>query len=274
MRIGFVTCVELGRKVVQEVLSAGYQLDVLITLSDNLSRSKSGRVYLGDLSSEYNIPLVKVRHVNDAAQIVRDMGIDWLFIVGWSQIAGRDLLDSPTKGTLGMHPTLLPEGRGRASIPWAIIKGLDVTGVSLFKLDEGVDTGPILSQQVIGIDAQETASSLYEKAVAAHVELALNAWPKLLSDTVVAKVQDDERATIWPGRKPEDGALNEGMTVTKVDRLVRATTRPYPGAFLDLPDQQRLRIWSGHPGQPADGDLALHFRDGQYSATEYQIEDL
>lgn len=272
MKIGFATCVQLGYKVIDAVLQSGHSLDMLITLEDDLSRSKSGRVYLDDIAAAHEIPLEKVKHINDASTTVRDAKLDWLFIVGWSQIAGPTLLASPSRGALGMHPTLLPEGRGRASIPWAIIKGLDETGVTLFQLDEGVDTGPILDQVRIPLGDDETASSLYAKASDAHVELALRVWPRLLADQIVATPQDPAAGSVWPGRKPSDGAIDQSMSVHDVDRLVRATTRPYPGAFFDQRDGSRVRIWQGRIGTAGPGEMELTFGDGSYAATEFSIE--
>ena len=143
MKFGFVTCVELGLSCMEEIYAAGGELDLAITLHDDRAINKSGRVYLDDFCGARGIDLVKVRHINDseAIEAIRSREIDWLFIIGWSQIAGPQVLAAPTHGVHGIHPTLLPEGRGRAPIPWAILKGLKETGVTLFKLDEGVDTG-------------------------------------------------------------------------------------------------------------------------------------
>ena len=146
MKIAFTTCVQLGRSCIEEILRIGGKLDLLITLKDDRARAKSGRIYLDDIAQKENIPLLKIGNINEPCvlEALAAHGIDWLFIIGWSQIAGPDLLAAPKCGCIGMHPTLLPLGRGRAAIPWAILKGLPQTGVTMFKLDAGVDTGPIL----------------------------------------------------------------------------------------------------------------------------------
>ena len=133
------------------IYAVGGKLDLAVTLPDHQARAKSGRIYLDRFCEDHAIPLVKSRNVNDEAVVeaVKAAEIDWLFIIGWSQIAREPILSAPRMGALGIHPTLLPEGRGRAPIPWAILKGLPRTGVSLFKLDQGVDTGPILDQAVV-----------------------------------------------------------------------------------------------------------------------------
>lgn len=137
-KVAFATCVQLGYSCIEEIIRIGGNFDLLITLPDNYDRNKSGRVYLDEIADRTNTDLLKVRSINDDL-VLRTMNarkIDWLFIVGWSQVAKREVLQATRMGCIGMHPTLLPEGRGRASIPWAILKGLSRTGVTMFKLDE------------------------------------------------------------------------------------------------------------------------------------------
>lgn len=277
MKFGFVTCVQLGLACMEEIYAVGGHLNMAVSLRDGLSPNKSGRVYLDSFCSEHQIPLLKTHHINDTEVVerVKAADIDWLFIIGWSQIAGSELLSAPKRGVLGVHPTLLPEGRGRASIPWAIIKGLDRTGVTLFKLDDGVDTGPVLAQEVLPIDQREDAGSLYSKVTQAHRSLLRRVWTDLENDRIEPTPQEETRATIWPGRSPKDGEITPEMSVDHVDSLVRATTHPYPGAFFEHQEHGRIRIWAGHAEQDqtcwTDG-LRFALRDGYYIAIDYDIE--
>ncbi|GAB5534170.1 MAG: methionyl-tRNA formyltransferase [Rubricoccaceae bacterium] len=272
MRFGFVTCVQLGLSCMEEIYAVGGHLDLVITLPDSAARTKSGRVYVDSFCETHGIDLVKSPNVNDAAVLdaIRAHEIDWLFIIGWSQIARREVLNAPQRGVLGMHPTLLPIGRGRAAIPWTILLGLEESGVTLFKLDEGVDTGPIVSQARISVDPRETATTLYKKVNQAHRTLIQDTWPRLASDQVDLRIQDDSLATVWAGRRPEDGAISPEMSAEEVDRLVRAVTHPYPGAFVDL-DGERLRIWRGEPKAIEDGrDIPV--ASGVYTALDSASE--
>lgn len=249
MKIAFTTCVQLGRSCIEKILAMGGKLDLLITLKDDRAKQKSGRIYLDDLAKTYHIPLLKVDNVNDPAclQTLRDMGIDWLFIIGWSQIARPELLSVPTKGCIGMHPTLLPKGRGRAAIPWAILKGLEKTGVSMFRMDAGVDTGDLLGQVEIPLSEYITASELYRLVDEAHITLLEKYWSDIVSDTILAQPQDHSQATEWPGRRPEDGELFSSMTMVEADRMVRAVTHPYPGAFF-YRGGKKIIVWSAATG--------------------------
>lgn len=271
MKIAFATCVQLGRSCIEEALRIGGHFDLFITLKDEQARQKSGRIYLDDLAERENTPLLKIRHINDAETLeaLRKYEIDWLFIIGWSQIAGEELLNTPTRGCIGMHPTLLPMGRGRAAIPWAILKGLTETGVSMFKLDTGVDTGDIIAQGRIPMDENMTATELYDRVDRMHVELMGRYWNDIVSDKVVLTKQDHSKATEWPGRKPEDGEIFPDMTMEQADRMVRAVTHPYPGAFY-RENGKMLRIWSAKVS-PVSGRIAL--KDGYLEPLVFESED-
>lgn len=276
MRVGFVTCVQLGLHCLESVAARGGRFQLAITLPDDTAQSKSGRVTLDDFCHRTATPLLKVRNINDESVIasIRAHALDWLLIIGWSQIARAPVLGAARLGTLGMHPTLLPKGRGRAAIPWAILKGLTETGVTLFALDDGVDSGPIVAQQRVVIAHDETATTLYEKVSAAHVDLLWNAWDGLQGGKLPFTPQDHSQATVWPGRKPDDGRIAADSTLADAERLVRAVTHPYPGAFFET-DAGRVRIWRAtadpRPNHPStlgfdvesgrirlmDGDLRL-----------------
>lgn len=274
MRIGFITCVRLGESCLEELASHGANLVYLGTIRDEIAQNKSGRIYLDSFAAEHQIPLHKFRNLNDADSVeaIRAADLDWLYVIGWSQMARAEVLSVPRHGVLGIHPTLLPEGRGRASIPWTIIKGLPQTGVTMFKLDEGMDTGPVLGQVVIPVAGDETSTSLYEKVVAAHRVLIRETYPGIATGTITAVPQDESRATEWPARKPSDGHLEPLlMTSADVDRTVRALTRPYPGAFVRLDDGQVIRIWEGTVDPSVEGH-GLETGDGTYIVTRYDLE--
>jgi methionyl-tRNA formyltransferase len=279
MRVGFITCVQLGLSCMEAIYEAGGGLVFAGSLLDSQAAAKSGRVYLDQFCNRHGVPLVKFRNVNDADAVaaIRAAALDWLVIIGWSQIARDEVLAASRHGVLGIHPTLLPLGRGRAAIPWAILLGLESTGVTMFKLDGGVDTGPIVAQVRVSVGARETATSLYERINAAHRTLILKNWADVMAGGLRLTAQDSSLATTWPGRTPEQGRLTESMSVVEADRLVRAVTRPYPGAFIDR-DGRRMRIWSAEPVagrgmESADGPPIV-FADGVLRVTEMQWESI
>src|SRR5690606_9799351 len=129
MRVGFVTCVQLGLSCMEAIYEAGGELIFAGSLLDTQAPNKSGRAFLDEFCSLRDIPLMKFRNINapDALAAIRSAELDWLMIIGWSQIAGERILALPRCGVLGMHPSLLPMGRGRAAVPWAILLDLPET---------------------------------------------------------------------------------------------------------------------------------------------------
>lgn len=268
-KIAFATCVQLGLSCVEEIYKIGGNLDLLITLNDDIAQNKSGRIYLDKFSDKTEI--LKIKNINDKEVIdkLREKEIDWLFIIGWSQIAKEELLNTPQNGCIGMHPTLLPQGRGRAAIPWAIIKGLDKTGVTLFKLDQGVDTGEIIAQETVLLNESTTATDLYEKIDELHVKLISNHWENIINDKIILEIQDESLATIWEGRKPEDGLIKSEFSVRETDALVRAVTKPYPGAFY-FKDGKKYVVWSADFSKE-NGDFKLN--DGYLILKDFEVFD-
>lgn len=269
-KIAFATCVQLGLSCIEEIYRIGGNLDLLITLKDEKAKNKSGRVYLDDVAIKHNVPLLKINNINDKEVLdaLREQQIDWLFIIGWSQIAKKEVLETPTYGCIGMHPTLLPIGRGRAAIPWAIIKGLDKTGVTMFKLDEGVDTGDIIGQGVIDLDMNMTATELYKKVDSMHITLIAKYWNDIVRNNITLTKQNEALATEWPGRRPEDGEILVSMTMNEADKLVRAVTYPYPGAFYN-DGEKKIRIWSAETNV---NEGVIKLSDGYLIPIDFEIE--
>lgn len=265
-----MTCVQLGLSCMEAIYAAGGHLDLVITLPDHKARKKSGRIYLDEFCAKNDVPLLKVGHINDVevAEQVKRCKIDWLFIIGWSQIAGPEVLAAPRKGAAGIHPTLLPEGRGRAAIPWAILKQLSKTGVTMFKLAEGVDTGDIIAQNEISLPHDADAGWLYHRVNKLHIELMRQTLPQIASGRVILRPQDESRATYWEGRKPEDGRIDLQGSVIDAERLVRAVTKPYPGAFLEH-DGVRTTVWRARVAPENSGGLCVKFHDGFLECVEY-----
>tara|TARA_B100000035_G_scaffold292627_1_gene281420 strand:+ start:633 stop:1487 length:855 start_codon:yes stop_codon:yes gene_type:complete len=273
IKFGFVTSVKLGLSCMEEIYRNNGKLEIAISLNDDLQTNNSGRVYIDNFCEEKNIKLLKCQHINDdeCIDLIKSSGIDWLFIIGWSQIASNKVLEAPKKGAIGMHPTLLPVGRGRASIPWAIIHKEKYTGVTMFKLDEGVDTGLIIAQEKIKMKNNIDAGYLYEQVNKAHISLMENAYPKLVKDNFKGKKQDESLATYWPGRKPEDGEIDVNGSVQDAEVLIRAVTKPYPGAFYWTKEGKKRIVWSSEVVKNTnDSGKYLEFNDGILKLIEFE----
>lgn len=274
MKFGFVTCVKLGLSCIEEIYKSGLTLDIAITLYDEKAVNKSGRIFLDKICAKHDIKLLKINNINDqiAIDFIKNNSIDWLFIIGWSQIAKNNILNSSKFGVIGAHPTLLPLGRGRAAIPWTILKGINKTGVSFFKLDEGVDTGDIIHQEIISVEKNEDAETLYEKVNHAHINGISKVIEILKCEKFNFIKQDHSISNYWPSREAKDGEINIKKSIFIAEKLIRATTKPYPGAFI-IRKNKKIIIWKAKIVDRfvyGENNKYLFFKDGILLLEEYE----
>jgi methionyl-tRNA formyltransferase len=154
---------------------------------------------------------------------------DVLAVVAYGEILPKAILDLPTTAPVNMHFSLLPELRGAAPVQRAILEGLTATGVTTIRMDEGMDTGPILLQAEEPIDPEDDAGSLGSRLAAVGARLLVDTLDRLEAGLVVPRPQDDELATYAPKLKPEDEVIDWSEPAEAVVRRVRALS-PSPGA--------------------------------------------
>ncbi len=240
--------VQASHACLEALCEMGLRPEFAITY-DRSRRNAAGYMDFGQLASKHQIDLVRTHDLNDP-EIVRLVALAepvLVFVIGWSQLVGKELLAVPQHGCVGIHPTRLPEGRGRAPIPWTILKDLKTTASTMFFLGEGVDDGPIIGQVGFRVDPREDAGTLYAKHLDAHVNLIRRYATVLLEGDAFRTPQAHGRATVWPKRTPEDGLIDWTQPAVEVDRLIRAVTRPYPGAFTE-----GMRVWKAEIGPNFD----------------------
>lgn len=165
-----------------------------------------------------------------------------LFVVaGWYHMVPKSLREIAP--AIGLHASLLPDYSGGAPLVWAMINGETRTGITLFKMDDGVDSGPIIGQAEVRILPVDTISTLYERIEQHGLRLLRDALPKLADGTAEFVLQDESKRRIFPQRSPKDGRIDWTQDAVSIDRFIRAQTRPYPGAYTTL-DGESLTIWS------------------------------
>jgi methionyl-tRNA formyltransferase len=162
---------------------------------------------------------------------------DLIVVAAFGQILRPDVLDLPRYGCINVHGSLLPRGRGAAPIQASILAGDQETGITIMKMDPGVDTGPILSQRILPIAPDETSGTLFTKMAPLGAELLLETLPRYLSGELVPQPQPGLGATYAPMLKKEDGLLDFAQSAIALERRVRAMS-PWPGAFFE---------WQGTP---------------------------
>lgn len=143
----------------------------------------------------------------------------------------------------GLHASLLPDYSGGAPLVWAMINGESKTGITLFQMTDGVDSGPIAAQAEEPIKDNDTIATLYSRIEDRGLELLHNALPAMADGTLLLLPQDESRRRCVPQRSPEDGKIDWNNEAAAIDRFIRAQTRPYPGAFSTL-NGKPITIWS------------------------------
>jgi methionyl-tRNA formyltransferase len=201
------------------------------------------------------LPVLQPERVRDgalAAQL-RALEPDLLAVAAYGRILGRDLLELAPFGAVNVHASLLPRWRGAAPIQWAIAEGDEWTGVTIMRMEEGLDTGPILLQRATPIGPEETAAELGERLAALGGAALAEALPLLEAGELAPVRQDESRHTRAPPIEKEQGRLDFRLAADRLARRVRAFT-PWPGAFTTL-GGKRLRICAAR-ALPAGASLA------------------
>ncbi|MEW6382242.1 MAG: methionyl-tRNA formyltransferase [bacterium] len=244
MRIGWIGFHIEGKPALQSLLEQGVRIEAVITLRPELAARKSGAIDFTSLCQHHRVPLYEVANINDEASIklLRELALDLAFVIGWSQIVHAEARNSVKIGMIGAHASFLPHNRGSAPINWALIKGEKQTGNSLIWLAENVDEGELIDQAVIPITPYDTCASLYQRVAESNREMILRILPKLLAGERPGIPQPHSEEAILPRRHPNDGLIDWTRESSEVYNLVRALTKPYPGAFSWL-DGKRWLLW-------------------------------
>lgn len=192
----------------------------------------------------------------DGHDLLRMLRPDLVVVAGWRQIIPKEILEIPRLGTVGFHPTMLPQGRGPAPIINTILLGWEHSGVTLYYLDEGTDTGDIIAQEEFDVGPDDYAMDVYNKVITAGKLLAQKYIPLILKEKAPRCPQDESLATVLPKRTLVDNEIKLYKDITgyihadteMAYRKIRAFSEPYLGAHVCLMDNvikkiKKLRIW-------------------------------
>ena len=183
---------------------------------------------------ENHIPVLEPKKLRKEPEIIeklRDSHPDLIIVAAYGQILPAVVLEIPRFGCINVHASLLPRWRGASPIQAAILHGDIESGVTIMKMDPGMDTGPILKQNAISLELAETEESLSEKLSILGRDLLMEVLPDYLEGKLTSKPQDDEEATYTSLIKKEDGKLDLNQPVEILERKIRALN-PWPGTFF------------------------------------------
>ncbi|MGQ0376485.1 MAG: methionyl-tRNA formyltransferase [Nitrososphaerota archaeon] len=245
MNIAYISGVKYGHEFLNAIINAEWKISAVFSYDDSKRHLYSDFASFDDITEKHGIKHIKVKNINDLDNVkfLEQIKPDVILVMGWSQLLKLDILKIPKIGVIGSHPTELPKFRGRAPIPWSIIKGLKESALTFFYMCEGIDDGDILDQQKFEINEEDDAESIYEKIINIGKRMLLINL-ELLEKGEAKKIKQDPAKFIeyWPKRTPEDGKIEWAKNGKDIHRLIRATTRPYPGAFCFFKNNL-IKIW-------------------------------
>jgi len=243
MKIVFIGCVQFSLSMLQQLLKIT-EAQVIGIVTREQSSFNSDFVSLAPLANQYNIPVFFAQ--KNEQDSLRDwivaMEPDIIYCFGWSYLLRSDIIDIPEKGIIGYHPAELPKNRGRHPIIWPLVLGLGQTASTFFYITEDADSGKIIDQKIVAIDSNENARTLYNKLENVAKAQLKDFTLKIITGTLISFPQDESQSNHWRKRSKEDGKIDWRMSAKAIDGLVRALSKPYPGAHC-LFDDKEVKIW-------------------------------
>jgi len=290
MSIIFIGTPEFAVPSLRRLAGSGYRISAVVTQPDRRAgRGRSTRASpVKKAALELGIEVLQPATLRDKGEIERIAALhpEVMAAVAYGQILRPDVLAIAPRGVVNVHPSLLPRYRGASPIQSAILSGDDVTGVTIMLMDARMDSGPVLAQQKVAIETNDTGGTLSARLADVGAQLlsdALRAW---LDGDVQAQAQDESKATVTRLLSKDDGRIDWSESAVQISRQVRAFD-PWPGSYTTLRGE-KLIIWRGLPvedgqssnpgelleltGQPTNPRIAVATGDGMLELLDVQRE--
>ena len=251
MRIVFCGTAEFAVPSLRAVAGA-HEVAAVVTQPDRPgSRGRPAPRPVGDAAAALALPVLRPERIRapEAVESILELRPAVLVVAAYGQIIPASLLDGPLHGGVNVHGSLLPRWRGAAPVAAAILAGDATTGVSIMRMDPGLDTGPVYLTRVVAIGTTETSPQLTERLAALGADALLETLAAIADGSAEAVAQDEQLATLAPRLRREDGVVDWTGAADAVDRRVRAL-QPWPGVTAPLAGLE-VRILEG---AAVDGD--------------------
>lgn len=290
MKIVFMGTPDFAAGILKALCGAGYAVVLCVTQPDRPVGRKR-EIKPGPVKEEaerLGIPVYQPARVRNAAAVetIRNYAPDLIVVAAFGQIISKELLDLPKYGCLNVHASLLPAYRGASPIQHAILDGCAETGVTIMRMNEGLDTGDIISQRKVKILPDMTAGALFERLGKTGAALLIDTIPSVEDGTAVYTPQPEKSTTAYAGLiKKEMGRIDWNKSASFIERQIRAMN-PWPTAYTTL-DGRTLKIWKAEiislenephlqaePGDmtvPAGGYIAVKAGTGWLALLEVQL---
>mgnify|MGYP001376587147 CR=1 FL=1 len=254
MRIVFIGAVRFSETHLKNLIAM--KADVVGVCTLKKSSFNADHVDLTELCQKNDIPVSYTPDINseESTSIIRSYAPDILFCFGWSRLIKEQLLSSTPLGVVGFHPSMLPANRGRHPLTWTLVLGLKESASTFFFMDEGADSGDILSQQRFPILDSDDAGILYKRMTQTALKQIEEFVPILARRSYKRIPQDHSKANYWRKRGRLDGQIDWRMPAQSIHNLVRGLTKPYVGAHF-IYDGNDVKVWQSEPVQEAKNNI-------------------
>lgn len=260
MRVVFAGTPEAAVPSLRALLASRHEVVGVLTRAD--ARAGRGRTLrpspVREVAAEAGLPVLTPTSLRDEEAVaqLRDWAPDACPVVAYGLLVPRDLLELPEHGWINLHFSLLPAWRGAAPVQHAIRAGDDVTGAVTFRIDEGLDTGPVLGRLTETVRPQDTSGALLDRLAVSGAELLVATLDGLEDGVLVPEPQPADGASLAPKIEVDDARVDWSRPAFAVDRLVRSCT-PAPGAWTTWRGE-RFKLGAVRPcgAEASEADLA------------------
>lgn len=259
MNIIFMGTPDFAVGALEAILAAGHNVQLVVTQPDKAQgRSKELKPPAVKVCAmEHNLPVFQPEKIKkeEAVSVLKQYEADLYVVAAFGQILSREILDLPKFGCVNIHASLLPKYRGAAPIQWAVIDGVEKTGITIQQMNEGVDTGDILLQKEYILAEDETGASLFDRLCGLGAEAIVEAISKMEEGSIVPVKQNEEEATHAKMLTKAMGEMDFGREAVVLERLVRGLNS-WPSAYTYYKGKT-MKIWRAKVVPNETGDATI-----------------
>jgi len=242
-----------GIDICKFLIENNINIDYIVTIDEkkSIKCKASGWIDYSEFAKNYSIPIYYCKKYSlknkDDLSFFQKEKFDILLLGGWQRLLPKNILDTLNYGALGQHGSseLLPRGRGRSPINWSIIMNRKRLVWNIFFITPGIDDGDIIDYRIIDINDFDTCNTIYKKISIIIKHMYLENIPKIFQNNIKLVPQKGQ-VTFYNKRTPSDGIIDWTKSINDIYNLVRAVTKPYPGAFT-YNGFDKIFIWKAQP---------------------------
>lgn len=286
MKVIFMGTPDFAVETLESIIEAGHEISCVVTQPDKPKGRGKAMQYppVKECALAHGLEVWQPVRIKEEAAMEKLFGYeaDVIVVVAFGQILPKKILDWPRFGCINVHASLLPKYRGAAPIQWAVIDGEEQSGVTIMKMDAGIDTGDMIAKTVITLDKDETGGTLFHKLAKEGAKLCVETLDAIENGTAAYEKQDDSQSSHAKMLTKQLGNIDWSQGAVQIERLIRGLN-PWPSAFSYI-GGKTMKIWKARVGKTVAGaeigsvalvndkELAVQTGEGSLYLEEVQLE--